>query len=252
MGTSPDSSELWGPPGGQRGIALTRPRLGQGVPEKDRERGNTHHSRLREMSGERWRSPSPLERRREPPCQSRGSISSRVSAPNVRFFLVANEIKTARQTWFEGGTLLCAPSGEVLQLRRGESGKLRPGQGSDGFYWAPLGVGESLSWRVVAGFYWVLLGVRKVGRTGFGFPLWFRFTGVDVAAAGVLAGDSAILGVGLNLGGRVGYLGGRVGHLGCLGPFSRPAQHSDLLFYIMVSGASTPFWLLPADGRALS
>ena len=96
MGTSPDSSELWGPPGGQRGIALTQPRLGQGVPEKDRERGNTHHSRLREMSGERWRSPSPLERRREPTCQSRGSISYRVSAPNVRFFLVANEIKTAK------------------------------------------------------------------------------------------------------------------------------------------------------------
>ena len=64
----------------------------------------------------------------------------------------------------------------------------------------------------MAGFYWVLLGVRKVGRTGFSFPLRFRFTGVVVAAAGVLVGDSAILGVGLNLGGRVSYLG-------CLGPF---------------------------------
>ena len=124
------------------------------------------------MSGERQKSPSPLERRREPPRQSRGLISSRVSAPNVRFFLVANEIKNAKANVVQGmsfiaSTLergsatreramsqgsraqgkaarvsLCVSSGEVPWLRRGELGKSRPGQGSEGFYWAPLGVGR--------------------------------------------------------------------------------------------------------------
>ena len=37
------------------GLALTWPLLGQGVPEEDRGPGNTHHSKFREMFGERER-----------------------------------------------------------------------------------------------------------------------------------------------------------------------------------------------------
>ena len=103
-----------------------------------------------------------------------GFSCSRVSAPNVRFFLFANEIKTAKANVVQrmnfiastlgrgsvtreralsqgsraqgraAGVSLCAPSGEVPRLRRGESGKSQPGQGTRVFIGHRWGWGKSV------------------------------------------------------------------------------------------------------------
>ena len=98
------------------------------------------------MSGERQKSPSPLERRREPPRQSRGLISSRVSAPNVRFFLVANEIKNAKANVVQGMSFIASTleRGSATRERAMSQGSRAQGKAARVFIGYRWGWGKSV------------------------------------------------------------------------------------------------------------